>query len=245
MSSSLSRSPAIAAFLSICLAALGTACSRKPPAKPIAPATQNTSTAPPATPVRIPTAEQPPYELVQVGASAEELFDAAYATDWSAADEAVRSMSQAQGDLPTNLPQADLVAQLETYLHAVRAHVRSHERAATMDDANRITRLVTDVSDRYQEQVPNDVKLLGFYGRALEVGLAQHNTVALTKAAADVESTWNALRPTLEQRGKSDEVQRFTDIVVELDAAKRPADFVAPARAELAETDNLEKLFQS
>jgi hypothetical protein len=38
--------------------------------------------------------------------------------------------------------------------------------------------------------------------------------------------------------------RRFTDIVLQLEGAKAPADFVAPARAELAAVDRLETMFK-
>jgi hypothetical protein len=47
------------------------------------------------------------------------------------------------------------------------------------------------------------------------------------------------------RRGDIDEARRFTDIVVQLEGARRPADFVAPTRAELTEADRIVKLFRS
>jgi hypothetical protein len=61
----------------------------------------------------------------------------------------------------------------------------------------------------------------------------------------DLRSTWNRIEPTIERRGHVDDARRFTDIVVQLEGAQRPADFVAPTRAALAEADHLEKLFRS
>ena len=55
-------------------------------------------------------------------------------------------------------------------------------------------------------------------------------------------ATWSRLQSIVERRGHIDDAKRFTDIVAQLIAARRPADYVAPTRAELAEAERIGQL---
>ncbi len=114
-----------------------------------------------------------------------------------------------------------------------------------MGDANEITKLVADLSAEFQTQVPYEVVMLGYYGRQLELGIAAARPELLNRASTDLRSTWNRIQPEVERRDHLDETGRFTDIVVDLERASRPAEYVAPTRAELAAAERIEKLFQS
>jgi hypothetical protein len=119
-----------------------------------------------------------------------------------------------------------------------------HQRLDAMADANLVTRLVADLTAEFQTAVPYEAVMLGYYGHQLEVGIAAGQPSALAQAVADLRSTWNRIEPAIEQRGHIEEARRFTDIVVQLEGAKRPADFVAPTRAEFAEADRIVQLFR-
>jgi hypothetical protein len=75
--------------------------------------------------------------------------------------------------------------------------------------------------------------MLGYYGRELELGIAAGDHARLKQALDDLQQTWNRFEPIVLQRGAVDEARRFTDIVAQLDGAKKPDDFVEPTRAEL------------
>jgi hypothetical protein len=220
-------------------AAATTGCSREPA---LPPAQQTAGSPAPAS--AIPVADRPPSALVQIGESAKSLFDAAYASDWGTAADWVRSLNESASALPTMLPKPDLVAQLQSRLANARQSVSMHQRVETMDAANELTRLVADLSADFQTQVPYEAVMLGYYGRQLELGIASSRPSTLTQANTDLRSTWNRIEPTIERRGHIDDARRFTDIVVRLEGARRPADFVAPTRAELAEADRIEQLFR-
>jgi hypothetical protein len=83
------------------------------------------------------------------------------------------------------------------------------------------------------------------YGRKLEIGIATGRPSTLTRATIDLRSTWDTLRDVVEQNGWSEAASRFTDIVVQLEGAARPADYVSPTRAARAEADRMQKLFRS
>jgi hypothetical protein len=86
--------------------------------------------------------------------------------------------------------------------------------------------------------------LLDYYGRQLELGIAASRPSALKQATADLRQTWKSIEPDILRRGHVDDARRFTDILVQLEGAKRPADFIVPARAELAAVDRLETIFK-
>lgn len=223
----------------IVLAAAAAGCSRES-----APAPVQQTAASPAPASAIPVADRPPAALVQIGESAKSLFDAADASDWSTAGEWVQSLNESASALPDTLPKPDVVAQLRSRLEDVRQSVSAHQRIETMDDANGMTLRVAGLAAEFQTPVPYEAVMLGYYGRQLELGIASAQLSRLTQARTDLRATWNTFERVIERRGALDDARRFTDILVQLDGASRLADFVAPTRAELAEADRIEKLFQ-
>jgi hypothetical protein len=191
----------------------------------------------------IAVADRAPTALLRIGDSAKWLFDAAYASDWATANTWMQSIDESVSRLPIPLPKPDLVSQLRLLVTGAKEHVRAQERIGTMDDANAMTRIVADLSAMFHTDITSDVVMLGYYGRQLELGIAASRPATLKQAATDLRSVWNRIEPAIERRGRVDDARRFTDIVVALDGARRPADFVAPTRAELAEADHIEKLF--
>ena len=91
--------------------------------------------------------------------------------------------------------------------------------------------------------LPYDVKMLGYYGRQIELGIASGRPMDSARAASDLVTVWDRIEPAIVRRGHAGEARRFTDLVVELIGAKRPEDFVAPVSAELAAVSRLERIF--
>ena len=175
----------------------------------------------------------PPPALLDVGETAEELFDAARVSNWKDAAIALRTMNESADELPVTFSKAGLTAQLQSRLEELSDTVSQQQRLRTMDFANQITQLVADLSGKYQTQVPYALVMLGFYGRELELGIAAGDQARLKQAAADLRQTWNRFEGRVLQRGAVDEARRFTDIVVQLEGAQTTADFVEPTREEL------------
>jgi hypothetical protein len=216
------------------------ACSREAARPPVQPAV---SSAP--QPSTIPQADRPPAALGQIGESAQILFDAAFASDWSAANEQVQALTESVASLPQKLPKPDIVEQLRSRLNWLPEHVTAKDRVGTMEDANAITLFAADISAEFQTDVPYEAVMLGYYGRQLELGIAANRPATLTQASTDLRSTWTRIEPAIQRRGDLEDAKRFNDIVVQLDGARRPSEFVAPTRAELTEADRITKLFQS
>jgi hypothetical protein len=191
----------------------------------------------------VPAADRPPLALVDIGDSARQLFDAAEARNWSATASALQTIDRAKSDLP--LPDGDeVVSQFQARLASLGGSVRARDRIGTMIDANALTRLVAELSQSFQTTVPFEAVLLGYYGRQLAVGIARRDQAMLARATADLRTVWNRFQATVERHGWIDEDRRFTDVVVQLQGATRPEEFVAPVRAELAEADRIEQRFR-
>jgi hypothetical protein len=190
-------------------------------------------------------ADTPPAALTAVGESAEALFDAARASQWPAATTQLQALKEAASQLPPDLPKADLIAQLRSRIEDVKQSAAARRRVETMDMANSITRLVADVSAEFRTEVPIGVVMLDYYGRQLELGMAAGRPSTLTQATADLRQQWDRIEPDILRRGHADEARRFTDLVVQLEGARRRADFAAPTRAELEAVDRLETIFKT
>jgi hypothetical protein len=188
--------------------------------------------------------DSPPPALLEVGEFAEGLFDAARLSNWPGAAVALQAMNRSAADLPATFSRPDLAGRLHSRFAEVGDAVATRQRVQTMELANGITRLIAELSEEYQTQLPFALVMLDYYGRELEIGIAAGDRARLKQATADVRQTWNRFERTILQRGAVDEARRFTDIVVQLEGASAPADFVDPTRAELDAVDRLEKIFR-
>lgn len=216
------------------------ACSREASA----PLSQQAATpAPPAQ--TIPAADRPPAQLAQVSDAAAALFDAAFASDWPSVIDRQQELTNAASSLPAPMPRADIASQLDTRVAWLGRHVADKQRVETMDDANAVTRAAAELSAEYQTDVPYEVKMLEDDGRQLELGIASGRIQTLTRASTDLRSTWNRIEPTVERRGRIDDARRFTDLVVQVEGARRVADYVAPTRAELTLAEQIDKAFRT
>jgi hypothetical protein len=189
-------------------------------------------------------AHRPPLALVEMGELAGWLCDAADAGNWSSAAQLLASINESASRLPDPLPHPQLAGRLQSRLEHLAEQVRRRNRVAALEDANATTLLVADISGWFH--LPEEsyaAYLLSYYGRQLEIGIATGRSSTLTRATTDLRSTWDTLRDVVEQR--SEAASRFTDIVVQLERAARPADYVAPTRAARAEADRMQKLFRS
>jgi hypothetical protein len=171
------------------------------------------------------------------------LFEAAWSTDWTRAADSVQGLNDAEPDLPMDLPSPDVVAQLQSRVVTAVSAANSRQRVETMDAANAITHIVDELSAEYACTVPYQVKLLGYYGRQIEVGIASGRMATIARASTDLEAAWDRIRPVIEQRGEIAAARRLTDLVADLIGATRPADFDRPARGILAALDGLEGNF--
>ena len=187
--------------------------------------------------------DRPPLMLLAVGRTAANLFDAARLSNWRDADLALQDMQESAAAVPATFANPDVASQFYIRLHDVGDAVSARRRLQTMDVANGITRLVADLSEQDKPEGPYALVLLGYYGRELMLGIESGDAARLKRAVADLRQTWNRFERIVLQRGAVDEARRFTDIVVQLEGATAPSDFIDPARAELDAVNSLEKIF--
>jgi hypothetical protein len=215
-------------------------CTRRQPAPPIV----NRAASTPVAGASSIAADKPPAALTQVGQSAEDLFDAARASKWKDAGVSVHVLKESTAALSGTAFKPDLLAQLRSRVADLEHSVEARQRVRSMDFANGITLIAADLSAPYQADIPYRIVLLDYYGRQLELGVAASRPSTLHRASVDLRQTWNAVEPSILRRGDVDDARRFTDIVVQLQQARRPSDFAAPARAELAAVDRLKAIYR-
>ncbi len=214
-------------------------CTRRQTAPPT-----TTYSAAPSTAAAQPTAlDPPPAPLTQIGDAATQIFEDARLSRWNNASLTARVLRESRSAFPTGGLAPDLIAQLRTHITGVERGVHARRRAATMDEANGLSRIVIELSAHYQARVPADVMLLDYYGRQIEIGLARSQPATLRRATADLRQTWNTVEPSILGKGDVDDARRFTDVVVQLEEARRPADYAKPVLAERAEAERIENIF--
>ncbi len=192
---------------------------------------------------RPPAVERCPAALVEIGESAAVVFDRARMLKWGEASATGQALSASTATLSVSALQPDIVGRLKSRVAYLRSSVKAADRVRSMDAANSITRVVADLCAPYQDEVPYKIVLLDYYGRQLELGLVASRPSTIKRATADLHQTWRSVERSVLQHGDVDDARRFTDIVVQIDGARRPADLVAPVRAELAAVDRLKKAF--
>ena len=183
--------------------------------------------------------------MLQVGKAATDLFDAAWWSDWPRAELDLRSLNEAASEFALDLPRTDLVAKLWANVVGVTDGTNARQRIEAMAAANALTQIVAELSAQYEPAVPYNVKMLGYYGRQIELGIAAGRPADLARAASDLATVWNRVEPAIVQRGHAGDARGFGDLVVELIGAERPADFLAPVSAELAAVSRMERVFTS
>jgi hypothetical protein len=191
------------------------------------------------------SAEAPPMALQQIGDSSVAVFDEALAGRWDDVSLDLAGMSRRLVELPAHLPYPDVVAELRSRLHALHDDVAARSTASVLDDANAVSRLVTQIADGFEVTVPFEVAILPYYGRQLEVGVMRGRLMDLQKTIRDLRAMWTRAEPIVLMRGDADDARRFTDVVVDLDAARRVEDVEPLARNELRVAASINQTFRS
>jgi hypothetical protein len=188
----------------------------------------------------VPSADTRPLALSEVNDAARYLFESARESKWPDALTQWQLLQHAAQDLPAGLQPADVASSLRTRMRELPDAVSQHDRIRTMEAANAITQSVIGLSSQFQSSVPAQIPTLAYLGRQIELGIAAQRPALITRATADIEQTWNALRPQLEHAGHVADVRRMTDIVVSLEGTNSAADEASLARAELDAVSHLE-----
>ncbi|MGH9143179.1 MAG: hypothetical protein ACRD2I_18760 [Vicinamibacterales bacterium] len=188
-------------------------------------------------------ANTPPATLLQLGGSAAALFVTAQTGEWKQAAAQVADIQRSLDDIPASIGPGDVRAQLHRRVSALRRSVARRQAVLVMRSANDVTRLAAELEGSFGTAVPFELKLLDYYGRQIQIGIAARRLSIVQQATRDIRQRWNALRPRVERLGRTDDARRFTDIVVGLERARQLADAAPLAVAELNAVDQLERAF--
>lgn len=142
-----------------------------------------------------------------------------------------------------NMSNAEL-AQLYSNITALKSSVAANSHQA-MCDANQMTLTTAKLAKHFDPKVPIEVAMLDYYGRELEIWTATENTTKLRTAVEKLRQTWEALRPSIQSRGGSTQLENFEDTLIALvEKASSPTEYSLLATPILGEVKNLRKLFQ-
>ncbi len=191
------------------------------------------------------SARSVPKALVDAGEHGENLYDAAKAKTW-------RTAGRRLGSLEADIARLHAVAdsgsragadRLDREAAVLRSAVARRERRTTMEEANQVTLVVADMMAVYVPSVPVEVTRLDFYGRGLEIWSETDSTARLKSAARGARHEWDAIHPAVSARAPA-VARRFDALITRVERAESPAEYRRLAQQELAEVDDLERVFE-
>lgn len=182
-----------------------------------------------------------PKPLANAGEYGENVYDAAKVGDWKTADQKVVSLRDSASQLTAGSSQER---------SALRSEITSLEKAVSQQEArtaqlesNQVTLTVAEMSAGYSNPVPVDVTKLDYLGRELEIWAASGNQQKLDQTSAQIQSTWQSVRPQVVANGGTAEAQKFDAIVQQVKQAQSPSQHGDLAKPVLDQVDYLEKVF--
>jgi hypothetical protein len=184
-----------------------------------------------------------PKSINDVGTYGEDLYDIVKLGDWTKGKAYLDSLRTAAASLPAGDQIQPQRAQIDSSVSTLDKAVAARNRAAALEAANRITFLSAQMTTPFHGPTPTEVLLLDYYGRELEIWAARKDLAKLKETAAALESTWNALKPTVEKSGGTVAARQTDALVARIKAAKSPSDYARVATPFLNEVDELEKVF--
>ncbi len=185
-----------------------------------------------------------PSSIVNTGEFAENIYDAVKARNWTLANEKLASLKTAaqQSRLQASKEKA-AEARLDPAISALEKAIASKNRSKAMQRSNEITSIAADLATPFHPVVPTDVSRLDYYGRELEVWVAENNIAKLRSTVQELRKTWDRLRPAVESHGGQAVAAQFDSLVARAVAAQTPGEFEKVATPILDEVDKLEKVF--
>ena len=186
-----------------------------------------------------------PTALFDVSEDSEDLYDQAYASNWTKSRAALAKISRDNATLlqtqPSLKKRSDGVAALSG---AVKRDIAAKNRAAALRDINQITRLTIEMSAAYAAPIPVEVSLLDYYGRELQVWAIAGDHAHLKGTLGALQTTWKQVRPqVVARRGGTKAAQSFDAMVARAKSAKSASATLQVAAPLLEEVDRLENVF--
>ena len=207
-----------------------------------------------ATPTQPDTAPRPmtrvysskvPTALFNVSEDSEDLYDQAFAANWSRAGNALAKISRDDAVLRKTQPTlGQRSASVAALAVSVKRDIAAKDRPAALRDINQMTRLSIEMSAAYAAPIPVEVSLLDYYGRELQVWAIAGNKTQLQQTLSALQTTWQKVRPqVVARRGGAKAAQSFDAMVARARAAQSPNGVVKVAAPLLEAVDRLENVF--
>lgn len=188
---------------------------------------------------------QVPKSLFNVSEDSEDLYDQAFASNWTKSSAALAKISRDDATLQKTEPslgkRSDGVAALAV---AVKRDIAAKDRPAALRDINQMTRLTIEMGAAYAAPIPVEVSLLDYYGRELQVWAIAGNKKQLQNTLSALQTTWSKVRPQVVARPNGAKAARsFDAMVARAKAAHSAAGAAQVAAPLLEEVDRLENVF--
>jgi hypothetical protein len=184
-------------------------------------------------------------ELELISGYSEDVFELAKADRWKRASKKLIALEKIEQSLTNNTNNlgADNVSALTKSTSDLVRAISAKSRQDAMTAANKITAIAALIAKPFNQRVPINVALLGYYGRELEIWSEMKNTNKLSVIVTKMHLTWRNLMPLLIAEGASKNVKKFGEIMKRLETAKTPEEYGRLATSALDEVDSLEKVF--
>lgn len=173
-------------------------------------------------------------ELHDVGEAAEALFDAAWASDWSAAEHEASSLRRAASGHD---------ASVDSLVERIEVSISSRDRLGLLDLANDLTRVVVERTPETPGGAPRAISWLDVYGRTLRVSVEAARVDQQKAATGDIVRAWASVRDAVIARGGRKEATAVDDTVARIRAGAPAAEMASLATALLDQVDELEKVY--
>jgi hypothetical protein len=183
-------------------------------------------------------AQTVPEALAAAGEHGEDLYDAAAANDWSAAERRLRALDADAARLAATAQHERLRPQLL----ALRHSIARRRRRDTMEQANQVTLAVADMTEPYAPAIPVEVTRLDCYGRELTIWSEADVVGRLEVATRGVRHEWDRVRPAVSARDRAT-AGRFEALVARLERGGSSGYYRRLAGRVLAQVDDLERVF--
>ena len=186
-----------------------------------------------------------PTALFNVSEDSEDLYDQAFASNWSKSASALAKISRDTKVLIQTQPSLKKrSAGVAALAVAVKRDIAARDRPGALRDINQMTRLTIEMSAAYAEPIPVEVSLLDYYGRELQVWAIAGDKAHLNSTLGALQTTWQKVRPqVVARKGGSKVAQSFDAMVARAKAAPSPNGVVQVAAPLLEEVDRLENVF--
>jgi hypothetical protein len=189
-----------------------------------------------------------PPAITDAGEFGENIYDAVKGGDWTAAAEKLASLKKAAAQFTTEIPkmtadQKKSEAQLAQDIAAIEKAVAAKDKQAALEKSNDTTLVALELSIPFNPQIPASITRLDYLGRELQVWAGPNDVKKLQQVAAEIQTTWSKVQPSIQAKGAAEVAKRFTNLVGLVSAAKTAKEYEAAAAPLLDEVDNLEKVF--